>query len=124
MKRILKKFRYGEKGFTLIELLVVIAILGVLAAVAVPNISSFLGKGETEAMETEWHNVETAILAAMVDAGATAIAGTAPHTLDATHDIDIDGTSTVYVGDYISGDVASLAYTYSISADGSIASQT
>ena len=34
MKKILKKFRSGEKGFTLIELLVVIAILGVLAAVA------------------------------------------------------------------------------------------
>jgi type IV pilus assembly protein PilA len=32
-----------EKGFTLIELLVVIAILGVLVAVAIPNITKFIG---------------------------------------------------------------------------------
>jgi prepilin-type N-terminal cleavage/methylation domain-containing protein len=35
------------KGFTLTELLVVIAILGVLAAVAVPNISSLMGNQKT-----------------------------------------------------------------------------
>jgi len=67
VKKFLKHFRYGEKGFTLIELLVVIAILGVLAAVVVPNVSRFMGKGKEEAAMTELHNVQTALTALMAD---------------------------------------------------------
>ncbi len=33
MKKLMKRFHYGEKGFTLIELLIVVAVLGILAAV-------------------------------------------------------------------------------------------
>ena len=57
----------GERGFTLIELLIVVAILGVLAAVIVPNVSRFFGRGEEEARKTEKHNVQLAIGMMMAD---------------------------------------------------------
>ena len=57
----------GEKGFTLIELLIVVAILGVLAAVVIPNVGRFIGRGETEAAQTELTNLQTAVVAMMVD---------------------------------------------------------
>jgi prepilin-type N-terminal cleavage/methylation domain-containing protein len=57
----------GEKGFTLIELLIVVAILGVLAAVVIPNVGRFIGRGETEAADTEFSNVQTAVISMMTD---------------------------------------------------------
>ncbi|MFC1951972.1 type II secretion system protein [Chloroflexota bacterium] len=56
-----------QMGFTLIELLIVVAILGALAAVVIPNVGRFIGRGETEAKDTEFGNVQSAVLSMMVD---------------------------------------------------------
>ncbi len=63
----------GEKGFTLIELLIVVAILGVLAAVVIPNVGRFIGRGESEAADTEKTNVQTSVISMMTDNGLNAL---------------------------------------------------
>ena len=63
----------GEKGFTLIELLIVVAILGVLAAVVIPNVGRFIGRGKTEAAATELANIQSAVISMMTDQDLAAL---------------------------------------------------
>jgi prepilin-type N-terminal cleavage/methylation domain-containing protein len=74
VKAIHRLYRGGEKGFTLIELLVVIGILAALAGVVTLGVTQFIGEGQTEACETDWHNVQTAVAACMVDNTQTTVA--------------------------------------------------
>ncbi len=62
----LNKFR-SNKGFTLIELLIVVAIIGILAAVAIPQFSSYREKAYHSASTSDLKNIKTGMEAFMAD---------------------------------------------------------
>ncbi|GEM_PF-344448 len=66
------KLNTKSRGFTLVEIMIVLAVLAVLAAVVIPNVSGFLGRGKERAFDTDKR-----LLQAAVDAWRTDIANRA-----------------------------------------------
>jgi len=113
LKKLIGRVGRSEGGFTLIELLVVVAILGVIAAVVILNIGSFIGSGATESANTEAHQVATAAIAYMTANSLT--------TLD---DTTVGPTDTTIGVEAYMLNPSSLQATYTLNTSGGIASAT
>lgn len=70
----LRSLKHGDSGFTLVELLVVVGIIVALAAVIIPNVATFAGRGDTGAQNAEEDNIQAAMDAMMADKAVVAVA--------------------------------------------------
>ncbi|MBM7557955.1 type IV pilin protein [Halanaerobacter jeridensis] len=85
----------GEQGFTLIELMIVIAIIGILAAVAIPQLTGVRGKANVSAVQSEFKSIQTSMEMYYIDNGsyATDLADLASGDYASTEQIqDMNGT--------------------------------
>jgi general secretion pathway protein G len=68
-----------SKGFTLIELLIVVAIIGIIAAIAIPNLLNAIDRGKQKRTMADLRSIGTAVEAYSVDTNfyptATAMSG-------------------------------------------------
>ena len=59
--------RPSQKGFTLIELLIVVAIIGIIAAIAIPNLLNAIDRGKQKRTMADMRSIGTAVEAYAVD---------------------------------------------------------
>ncbi len=57
----------NKKGFTLIELLIVVAIIGIVAAIAIPNLLTAIQKSKQKATMGDMKTIGTAVESYMTD---------------------------------------------------------
>ncbi|MBF8264691.1 MAG: hypothetical protein HW384_555 [Dehalococcoidia bacterium] len=50
-----------EKGFTLIEILIAVALLAIISAVVIPNVTGYLGRGESAAYKGDLRLIQSAV---------------------------------------------------------------
>ena len=110
----------NSKGFTLIELLIVVAIIGIIAAIAIPNLLNAIDRGKQKRTMADLRSIGTAVESYAVDNNVYPVAANAAALSPTIMPIyikvmpDNDGWNNVF-----QVDSSTTAYTlYSFGKDG------
>ncbi len=107
-------------GF-IIETFAVLSILGILAAVALPNVGEMIERSMTASSDSEFHNVRTAVIEMLYDSSTGALVPVGP-TAD-TSEVRTSDTPPLVLTDYLIGqDTGSIILDnmYSFAVDGTV----
>ncbi|MEE9249011.1 MAG: prepilin-type N-terminal cleavage/methylation domain-containing protein [Dehalococcoidia bacterium] len=102
VRNLVRRLRGHQLGFTLVELLVVVGIIVALAAVIIPNVIQFAGKGEEGAKAAEMSNVQAAMDSMMADLGVTVVTANDLVTDTSVNDftlVPVEGPLITYMRD-------------------------
>lgn len=70
MKTVAKsRYSLGENGFTLMEMLVVLVVIGLIAAVAIPQVTGLLGSAKSKAAKIQLETLAQSLTFYQLDVG-------------------------------------------------------